>query len=288
MVPGELSHLVGRIDRAGYRQFTIRVGSKKRAICAPRDWLMDAQRSALDEIFRWFDVPQCVYGVRGRDVVANARQHLDRQYMVALDIRDCFPCVRVLAVRRGLHRLGFDRGAVALLTKLVTYHGQLPQGPPTSPAILNIVFAPLDHELNELAAQYGGVYTRYIDDLCFSSHFSLDGLVGKAVRVLRRSGFSVNRQKYRNWGPTDPHTVTKIVVASSLQPTREYLLALTRELARLKRGESGMSVDALRGRIAWVRRLDAELGASLNDTLRLLESSADRSRRGKPLKRNRI
>jgi RNA-directed DNA polymerase len=45
----------------------------------------------------------------------------------------------------------------------------LPQGSPTSPTITNILCKKLDRRLNGLANRFGATYTRYADDITFSS-----------------------------------------------------------------------------------------------------------------------
>ena len=58
-----------------------------------------------------------------------------------------------------------------LLTHLTTNNYALPQGTPTSTAIANIVFLPIDNKLIDYCIQKKLTYTRYVDDLVFSSHF---------------------------------------------------------------------------------------------------------------------
>ena len=107
--------------------------------------------------------------------------------LVNLDLADFFPNIIFVRVRAVFQRLGYS-GAVATLLALlctecprreVRYDGKtyfvatsprgLPQGACTSPALANQVARRLDRRLAGLARKLNLVYTRYADDLTFSS-----------------------------------------------------------------------------------------------------------------------
>lgn len=266
--PNHLWDCARRAHTNGYRPFVLTINAKKRIITAPRTWLKTLQRRLYDAVLIRYPVSEHVFSARGHDVVENAEQHLDKSHMVVLDIADCFPSTSHHAVNAAFAREGLISPADTLLTRLVTYKGVLPQGPPSSPAILNIVLSPVDQELAALALTYGARYTRYMDDLCFSADEPLHHLARAAEVALARHRYSVNAKKKRIWGPNDKHTVTKIVVAASLNPNHDYLKALVSAIASLGHGRSGISTDELRGRVAWVERLNPTLGAELRAVLR--------------------
>jgi RNA-directed DNA polymerase len=88
-----------------------------------------------------------------------------------------------------------------LLTKLVTYPYEdkdaLPQGAPTSPALSNIVCFEMDNVLSGFAARNDAVYTRYADDLTFSSasNVKLNRCIRPAKKILESYGFTANERK---------------------------------------------------------------------------------------------
>ena len=53
--------------------------------------------------------------------------------------------------------------------KQVKYIGRLPQGAPTSPQLSNLIFSDIDEIFQKIASKKGMVYTRYADDITFSS-----------------------------------------------------------------------------------------------------------------------
>ena len=82
------------------------------------------------------------------------------------------------------------------LAELCCLDGRLPQGAPTSPALANSVFKPLDVKLRELADGWDCEYTRYADDLAFSGSrkFSIEDV--RAVnQILLKDGFQLQEKK---------------------------------------------------------------------------------------------
>ncbi|HHQ4309024.1 TPA: reverse transcriptase domain-containing protein, partial [Serratia fonticola] len=79
--------------------------------------------------------------------------------------------------------------------------GNLPQGAPTSPCLSNLACLSLDEALEELANKMGLRYSRYSDDITFSSQ-SINFKRGDACKVIAEAcnflamhGFKPNRAK---------------------------------------------------------------------------------------------
>jgi RNA-directed DNA polymerase len=78
--------------------------------------------------------------------------------------------------------------------------GHLPQGAPTSPMLSNIVSEPLDSLLEMIGQRDGLIYTRYSDDVVFSSdsdltHRKVRTLVHDVARVFAAFGHVLHRKK---------------------------------------------------------------------------------------------
>jgi RNA-directed DNA polymerase len=273
-----LSAALGSADR-GYALFVPRGDEGRRVISAPHKWLKALQRRALHSFIDQLPISESVYSCRGRGVIKNAEQHLDSKYMTVMDVAACFPSTRQHAICTSFVDAGVPLEVAGALTRLTTRHGFLPQGPPTSPAVLSIVFRPIDKALHEVAESYGALYTRYMDDLAFSGDHSLDGLAREAARILRRFGYRSNPDKRRVWGPDDQHTITKIVVNTSLNATQEFLDALTMHLAQLKKGECNLTTSQLRGKLNYVTDLKRLHGRELDSERRRNAVRARRSAR---------
>jgi RNA-directed DNA polymerase len=95
--------------------------------------------------------------------------------------------------------------------------GVLPQGAPASPMLSNLIAFDLDVALYSFAQEFGFVYSRYADDISFSSTVlpkgkSLGKLRNIIVSIIRRNGFIENSSKIRIAGPGARKEVLGLVV----------------------------------------------------------------------------
>ena len=171
-----------------------------------------------------------------RNVVANAKKHCGRDYLLNLDLADFFHQVKQADVRAIFTGppFRFSDKIAGTLTRLTTYRGRLPMGAPTSPVLSNLAARKLDDALIGLAERNDWVYTRYADDLSFSAttDFSAAGLL--AIReAVHASGFTVNERKWRAFGPADVKIVTGLVVSESVELAPDFLPKLREEVDHL-------------------------------------------------------
>ncbi len=273
-----LSREAARIDRDGYQRFVQKKGHKTRVFAAPSPWLKTIQRGLADHLFPHLPLSSHVYSRNGRDVVQNARQHIGRPFRLTVDIADCFPSTTLAMVRSALEDAELPRDVVGLVTRIVTYNGRLPQGSPCSPAVLDCVLYRLDESLARLAGEYGGVYSRFVDDLTFSADVPLVALRRRASKIVRSYGYTLRHEKTRSTGPGGFHTVTGIVVDSTLHAPRAYLNQLRHEISAFGRGRRSVHERSLSGKIQWVGRVDRSDATTLQR--HMTTAAAKRRRRG--------
>ena len=105
----------------------------------------------------------------------------------------------------------------AVLTNLCTYEGVLPQGAVTSPYIANLVCYNLDSRLSGLCGQRDIVYTRYADDLSFSSNVRSElNKIEKLVKhIVEDEGFLINESKTRYSSNVVKKCITGITINNS-------------------------------------------------------------------------
>lgn len=172
----------------------------------------------LNRVFSVVYAPKpCVHGfVLKRSIVSNASLHAGKRWLLNVDLKDFFPSIHFGRVRGALMAAPFHLNAecaTAIAQICTTDDGELPQGAPTSPVIANIVCLRLDASLMSLARRQRMTYSRYCDDLSFSTRrhdFPVDVAVagggwigediaiGPALReVLRANGFEANPKKTR-------------------------------------------------------------------------------------------
>ena len=119
--------------------------------------------------------------------------------------------------------------------------GVLPQGAPSSPMISNIAALNLDEALYAYANENGFVYTRYADDLTFSTTVLPDGksvgrLKREIISLIRKSGFYENQEKIRIAGPGSKKIVLGLLVdGTSPRISRELYKRIDRNLYSMEK-----------------------------------------------------
>ena len=180
---------------------------------------------------------------RKRSIITNARQHRHRRWVFNLDLEDFFPSINFGRVRGFLLKnrdFELHEDVATVITQIACHENSLPQGSPCSPVISNLVAHLLDMRLVKLASETGCTYSRYADDLTFStnkkefpadiavpagtedaaSHFWLPG--DALQKVIERTGFRINAKKTRQMYRTSRQDVTGLVVNKKINVRWEY------------------------------------------------------------------
>jgi RNA-directed DNA polymerase len=232
---GSLAHLVGISPKLifsmtlnpakYYRKFQLKKKSgKTRIISAPKTYLKSVQWWILDNILNKVSFEDVVTGfVRGRGVVFNANVHFGSKHLYNTDLEEFFPNISSDKVFLLWKDFGYPDEVCKQLTNLCTLSDGLPQGAPTSPVLANLACRELDVRLSELSANMGIKYSRYADDMTFSSHSYIDADFKDRVNdIIRDCGFSENLKKRRFRGPGQRLEVTGIVINEVRQYPRAW------------------------------------------------------------------
>ncbi|TCP65318.1 reverse transcriptase family protein [Baia soyae] len=231
-----------------YHRFSIpKKSGGTREISAPKPELRQAQQWVKEHILDLLPIHPTAYGfVKGKSTVDNARVHIQKRIVVKMDLQDFFPTITFWRVRGLFEWMGYSRQISTLLALLTTepphqqvkYDGkyyyiaigerQLPQGACTSPAITNLITWGMDQQLHAWTEKMGYAYSRYADDLTFSSEtLSSSQQVGVLLKRVRSTvklhGFQVNEEKTRILRHTRRQRVTGIVVNEKPNLTRRRL-----------------------------------------------------------------
>lgn len=154
--------------------------------------------------------------VSGKNIRTNAEKHLSKRYLLSADISNFFGSITADMVSEALLSIGFSNFAVQHLSKFVTINDFLPPGYSTSPVISNIVVKKMDEDLLHLCGA-DCVYTRYADDLYFSSNVILPTLEDIST-IVGNYGFTLNPQKTKYMPRGVKQYVTGLTVFDHLRP----------------------------------------------------------------------
>lgn len=213
-----------------------------RLISSPKPALAEAQKWVRATILQPQPVSPAATAFRpGLSIVDNAKRHTGSQVVVRMDLADFFPSISFERVLRFFESLGYNPGVATILSLLctdaprsrVTLDGEsswvvtgergLPQGACTSPDIANLVAHRLDERLLGLSRTAAWTYTRYADDLVFSSA-EPDPNVASLLRVVSRivndEGFRINAEKTRVMRSPNRHIITGLIVDDDVRLTR--------------------------------------------------------------------
>ena len=281
-----------------YTRFQIpKKRGRMRNVSSPKPTLRVAQSYIQTEILN--KVP--IHGAAGAffagaSVVKNAEKHAEKAVVIRIDLKDFFPSIGFQRVKNCFQNLGYSEGVSTVFALVCTeaprvqlsLDGQknhvaigdrvLPQGACTSPALTNILCRRLDARLENLAKSLGFSYSRYADDLVFSSEnpgADAKKMIGMTRKIVAEERFVVNDEKTSVMRPNRKQVVTGLVVNAGKSPrvSRDDLRrfrAFLHQTAQI--GEAAMSEKLGKsargyasGMLAWIAMSDPQKAAKLRE-----------------------
>lgn len=297
---GHIRHLafhreVGKTTH--YRRFLMpKKSGGERLISAPMPRLKAAQHWILEQLLVGVPVHDAAHGfVRERSILTNAQQHCGRDVVINLDLKDFFPTVGYPRVKGLFRKLGYSEQLATVLGLictepevdelemdgdsfyLATSDRHLPQGAPTSPAITNLLCFRLDKRLSGVARSLSFHYTRYADDLSFSSLnpsalANIKKLLWRVRSVIEDEGFVLHPDKTRIMRRGARQEVTGLTVNEKpsiprrdLRRFRALLYQIDKDGLEIGtkhwRGGRSHLLASIRGYANFVKMVDSERGA---------------------------
>jgi len=175
---------------------------------------------------------------QGRTIVSNAEAHRRKRFVFNLDLMDFFGTINFGRVRGFfIHdsMFGLEPSIATLIAQIACHDNALPQGSPCSPVISNLIGNILDARLLALARDARCTYTRYADDLTFSTNEKLfpseiavnvHGAEWEVSAILKKAiektGFFINPVKTRMSLRRSRQTVTGLVVNDKVNVNQDY------------------------------------------------------------------
>lgn len=277
---------VDEIQRSASHRYKVFFIEKKRGglreIHHPAPELKAIQRWLLRSVIDRLPVHTAAFAYRpGRGIAANARMHAGGDYLLRLDFAGFFPSLTREDVAR---LLSHERAITALWTQddfdffcdIVCRRNRLTIGAPTSPGLSNCLCFELDVRLTEYCRSREITYTRYADDLTFSSRRR--HALSKVPRFVRKTlddlnfpkGLRLNFRKTANLSRRNRRVVTGLVLTSTREVslgraakralrTRLHLHSLATPVER--KALAGMLAYALSVEPEFINRLVLKYGA---------------------------
>ncbi|MCW8088243.1 reverse transcriptase domain-containing protein [Sabulicella glaciei] len=256
---------------------------KSRLISAPDRRLKHLQRKIAGLLDKMYRRRNPVHGfIHERSVKTNALSHIDSKYILNVDLENFFPTITENRVAGVLAALGIDIRVSDVIARLCCNDGHLPQGAPSSPVLSNMICFRLDRELLAVAKGARCIYTRYADDLSFSSYqplallfeaalppsgrISPDLLKSELRAVIEGNGFKINPAKAHYADRHSRRIVTGLKINEALNVDRKFVRNIraalysvekngdekAQEIFAEKSGSTASLPAHLRGKIAWL------------------------------------
>lgn len=270
---------VKRIDNC-YTSFDIKKKNNGvRVISAPNEDLKDIQRKLgylLELHHKAFLKEKNIdnkisHGFeKNKSIITNAAVHRNNKYILSIDIKDFFDSIHFGRVRGFFNKnieFNLPLDIATVMAQLVCYKGVLPQGAPTSPIVSNLICNILDIRILNLVKKYRMNYTRYADDMTFSTNDrcivdNYDGILEEIANELGKFGLHINDKKTRLIYKDSRQEVTGLVVNKIINVNRHYCKKTRAMAENLYRkgsfyiGDEEGSIKQLEGRFAYINQLD--------------------------------
>jgi RNA-directed DNA polymerase len=250
-----LSYILYKIpDAAKYHEFEIpKRNGGTRKIKAPQPHLKALQRRlanllylSLLEIEKNGSPRRALsHGfARSLSIVTNASAHKRRRYVLNLDLKDFFPSINFGRVRGMLikdKRFELQSKVATVIAQIACHDHSLPQGSPCSPVLSNIVTHLLDIRLVRYAREHKCTYSRYADDITFSTNradfpsdlaapipgSTLEWQLGAPLASeIQKAGFQINHAKTRMQVRGSRQLATGLLVNEKVNIRPEYYRAV--------------------------------------------------------------
>lgn len=175
-----------------------------------------------------------------RSIITNAKRHKNKRYLFNVDIENFFGSINFGRVRGFFIKdknFLLNEKVATIIAQIACFDGKLPQGSPCSPIISNLIGHIVDVKLIKLASKYGCTYSRYADDLSFSTnkkefpkslaYLNHDSqhewsMGSELEQAIKASGFNLNTSKTRMQYRNTRQEVTGLIVNQKINVCSEY------------------------------------------------------------------
>jgi len=192
-----------------------------------------------------------------KGIISNAVIHKNKRFLINVDLKDFFNSFHYGRIKGYFMKnkyFNLPSEVSSVIAQLTCYNGKLPQGAPTSPIITNLLCNVMDYKVLSLAKKFHLDYTRYADDLTFSTNDksiieNYESFLKSLNKIIVKSGFEINQNKTRLIYKDSKQTVTGLVVNKKVNVDRDYYKKV-RAMAHALYAKGQYLIDGKDGTIA--------------------------------------
>lgn len=267
----DVSILIARAPVA-YKSYLIKKkNGGYRKISQPAKETKAVQYWLIDSIFSHFPVhPSATAYEKGMSIKENASHHVENSYFLKLDFKNFFPSILKDDIETFLRKskIKLNEKDISDLARLACIkNGKelcLSIGAPSSPRISNVMLYPFDEEISKWCEENDVTYTRYADDLTFSTQEKgknclIEKKVKETLSEIKSPNLELNSSKKISLSRKDWVSVTGINLTS------DHQLSVGRKRKRFIRsmvfkhkttGLENKELEKLNGLISFVEHIE--------------------------------
>lgn len=259
----------------------------EREIAEPTKSLKVIQRWALNKFFKNFDIhSSAIAYVKNKNIRDFASPHAQKKYLLKMDFKEFFNSIKSYDFQIFLRKNNVDlnNDEINYITNIFFCRNKknnelyLSIGAPSSPFISNIIMMDFDSRISEFCIENNITYTRYADDLAFSTDIPnvLCSLPKKVEEICKNldtpQNLEINEAKTVFTSRKHNRTLTGLVISndgniSIGREKKRQLRAIAHKisLGLLKPEE----IEHFKGMLAFLLSIDPELTALLKAKAKL-------------------
>jgi len=172
-----------------------------------------------------------------KNILGNATTHLGCNYLLNVDFQDFFHQID----KQRIYRLFvgtpfyFEQKVAHIFSNLFTYKGRLPMGTPTSPNLSNFCTLGLDHKLEVWSNNNECKYSRFVDDLSFSSEALpfINDHYNQIKAICESNNFKINPNKVKYFNDDKTKKITGLLLRDTVDIEDDFYKQLDKDLKRM-------------------------------------------------------
>lgn len=272
-----------------YQTFYIpKKNGSSRKILSPSLNLKIIQRWILENVLNCYPIHKSAVGFRkNKSIVDNAKPHVNKELVYNIDIKNFFPSISFQKIYYLFYNVGYTSEVSFVLTKLLTYKDYLPQGAPTSPHLSNLIAHQMDKDIDQLCSRINTRYTRYADDMTFSTKDSriLINNKNNIKKIVEFHGFELNKSKERLQFKNQPQFVTGLLVNEEVKIRGSFKRKIEQDiyycerfgiyshLKKINMADRSFYKEYIYGKVNFVKDVEPSVGEKLLNRLNQLNWS---------------